>query len=220
MRVALCDDSALFRHGLALLLADSGVEVVAQARDATELHTLVAQTNPDAVILDIRMPPTFTDEGLVAAGQLRSQHPHIGVLVLSTYDETAYASRLVAIGPGGVGYLLKDRVDDADTLRDALTRVANGQTVIDPEVIGRLLVRQRRPDPIDKLTARERDVLGLMAEGHSNSAIARRLHLGEKTVEGHIAALFGKLGLDPAPEANRRVLAVLTWLRSGGRSTS
>ena len=214
MRVVICEDSALFRKGLALLLADLGVDVT-EVSAAAELHARMPAIGPDAVIVDIRMPPTFTDEGLIAAARIRRDHPRVGVLVLSTYAETAYAARLVEIGPTGVGYLLKDRVDDAATVRDALQRVVRGETVIDPEIVSRLLVRHREHDPLDRLTARERDVLTLMAEGRSNAAIARRLRLTDKTVESHIAAVFGKLGLQPATDDNRRVLAVLTWLRAG-----
>ena len=165
------------------------------------------------MILDIRMPPTFTDEGLAAAAQLRGTYPHLGILVLSTYAETAYAVRLLEIG-GGVGYLLKDRVDDAESVRDALDRVARGETVVDPDIVTRLLTRRRATDRLDGLTDRERTVLSQMAEGRSNAAIARHLHLAEKTVESHIATLLSKLHLEPTPHDNRRVLAVLAWMRA------
>lgn len=213
MRVLICDDSALFRRGLALLLTDVGVEVAGETASVEQLHTVVAAGAPDAVVLDIRMPPTFTDEGLTAAARLRATHPGLGVLVLSTYAETAYAVRLLELGPG-VGYLLKDRVDDAGTVRDALERVVRGETVVDSDIVVRLLARRRHTDLLDRLTAREREVLAHMAEGRSNAAIARRLRLAEKTVESHIATLLTKLHLEPAPDDNRRVLAVLTWLRT------
>jgi DNA-binding NarL/FixJ family response regulator len=213
MRIVICDDSALFRRGLALLLADVGVEVVDQARDTAQLYAALPTCAPDAVILDIRMPPTFTDEGLTAAADLRRDHPHLGILVLSTYAETVYAIRLLETGPG-VGYLLKDRVDDATILRDAIERVTRGETVVDPDIVNRLFARRREQKVVDRLTERERHVLALMAEGRSNTAIARTMHLGEKTVESHITAVMTKLDLEPTPDNNRRVLAVLTWMRA------
>jgi DNA-binding NarL/FixJ family response regulator len=209
----ICDDSALFRRGLAMLLTDVGVEVAGETAGVEQLHTAVAAAPPDAVILDIRMPPTFTDEGLAAAARLRAAHPGLGVLVLSTYAETAYAVRLLELG-AGVGYLLKDRVDDAGAVRDALQRVVSGETVVDADIVVRLLARRRHTDLLDRLTAREREVLAQMAEGRSNAAIARHLRLAEKTVESHIATLLTKLQLEPAADDNRRVLAVLTWLRT------
>jgi DNA-binding NarL/FixJ family response regulator len=206
----ICDDSTLFRRGLALLLADVGVDIVGEAADVAQLQTLMVGAAPDAVILDIRMPPTFTDEGLAAAGVLRRAHPDLGVLVLSTYAETAYAIRLLEVGTG-VGYLLKDRVDDAAAVRDALARVARGETVVDPDIVSRLLTRHRHIDRLDRLTDRERTVLAQMAEGRSNAAIARHLRLAEKTIESHIATLH----LEPTPDDNRRVLAVLlAWMRA------
>ncbi|HLL69268.1 MAG TPA: response regulator transcription factor [Micromonosporaceae bacterium] len=213
MRVMICDDSALFRRGLALLLTDVGVDVVGEARDVAHLRALMPTPAPDAVILDIRMPPTFTDEGLAAAAALRHDHPDLGVLVLSTYAETAYAMRLLAIGTG-VGYLLKDRVDDALAVRDAVERVARAETVIDPDIVTRVFAHRRQQQVLDRLTHRERDVLALIAEGRSNTAIARTLRLAEKTVESHIAGVLAKLDLDPTPDDNRRVLAVLTWMRA------
>jgi DNA-binding NarL/FixJ family response regulator len=213
MRIVICDDSALFRRGLALLLADVGVEVVDEVRDTTQLNAQLPVSAPDAVILDIRMPPTFTDEGLTAASHLRRDHPDLGILVLSTYAETAYAIRLLEIG-AGVGYLLKDRVDDATTLRDAIERVAHGETVVDSDIVNRLFARRREQHVLDRLTERERRVLALMAEGRSNAAIARTLNVGEKTVESHIASVMTKLDLEPTPDHNRRVLAVLTWMRA------
>jgi DNA-binding NarL/FixJ family response regulator len=220
MRVVICDDSALFRRGLALLLGHVGVEVVAEARDAAEIRARLDGDlhgdKVDVAILDIRMPPTFTDEGLTAAIELRERFPGLGVLVLSTYAEGTYAARLLEASPRGVGYLLKDRVDDASALRDALERVASGGVAIDPEIVSMLFQRQHQETVLHRLTDREREVLALMAEGRSNAAIARTLFLGTKTVEAHIAAVLTKLGLSPAPDDNRRVLAVLTWLRMGG----
>ena len=215
MRVALADDSALFRRGLATLLEASGVTVTAQVPTGVELVRAVADDPPDAVVLDLRMPPSFTDEGLVTAEQLRARHPSLGVLVLSTYAEVAYAARLLEIGTGHVGYLLKDRVEDSDALRDALARIVAGEAVIDPDIVRRLLGRQRTTTTVDQLTARERDVLRLMAEGRSNQRIGRELYLSPKTVETHIAAVFSKLGLPQSSDDNRRVLAVLTYLRGG-----
>lgn len=212
----ICDDSALFRRGLALLLADVGVEVVDEAAHVAQLSARIAAAKPDTVILDIRLPPTFTDEGLAAAAEIRKAYPTLGVLVLSTYAETAYAMRLLQIGTG-VGYLLKDRVDDAAAVRDAVERVACGETVVDPDIITRLLTRRRHADILDRLTDRERHVLAQMAEGRSNAAIARQLRLAEKTVESHIAALLAKLHLEPTRENNRRVLAVLAWMRAEAR---
>ena len=162
MRVVICDDSSLFRRGLALLLADVGVEIVEATADAGQLMAVTSSAQPDAVVLDIRMPPSFTDEGLTAAGQLRNAHPTLGLLVLSTYAETAYAVRLIQIGTG-VGYLLKDRVDDAQAVRDALERVVRGQTVVDPDIVARLITHHRNTDRLDRLTVRERDVLAHMA---------------------------------------------------------
>jgi DNA-binding NarL/FixJ family response regulator len=213
VRVALADDSALFRRGLAALLEATGVTVTAQLPSGVELVRAVAVDPPDAVVLDLRMPPTFTDEGLVAAEQLRGRHPSLGILVLSTYAEVTYAARLLETGTRHVGYLLKDRVEDSEALRDALVRVVAGESVVDPDIVRRLLGRQRRTAAVDQLTAREREVLGLMAEGRSNQRIGRDLFLSAKTVETHIAAVFAKLGLPPSADDNRRVLAVLTWLR-------
>lgn len=212
MRVALADDSALFRQGLTLLLGAAGVEVTAQARTGQELLARIDNHPPDVVILDIRMPPTFTDEGLQAAEIVRSRHPDVGILVLSTYTETPYAVRLLQACQGKVGYLLKDRVDDAAALLDALTRITAGESVIDPEIVTRLVARPRR-SPLSELTDRERDVLRLMAEGRSNAGIGQALFLSPKTIETHVASVFGKLNLPPASDDNRRVLAVLTWLR-------
>jgi len=214
VRVALADDSALFRRGLARLLSDVEVEVVAEASNGAELIERVSADPPDVVVLDIRMPPTFTDEGLVIAEQLRQQHPEVGVLLLSTYAETTYAARLLAERSAGVGYLLKDQVDDTRTLRDALIRIAAGGCVIEADIVARLFSRQRTTNRLDRLTERECDVLRLMAEGRSNLGIAQKLYLSQKTVEAHAAAIFTKLDLPVAADDNRRVLAVLTWLRA------
>ena len=213
MRVALADDSALFRRGLATLLAASGVEVTAQVPSGAELLVEVAADLPDAVVLDLRMPPAFTDEGLVVAEQLRARFPTLGILVLSTYAEVSYAARLLQSGTRHVGYLLKDRVEDSDALLDALRRIVAGESVVDPDIVSRLLGRSRSTSAVDQLTAREQDVLRAMAEGRSNAAIGKELFLSAKTVETHIAAVFTKLGLPQSSDDNRRVLAVLTYLR-------
>lgn len=218
MRVAVADDSVLFREGLARLLSDGGFDVVGQAANADELLALVGEAppdrRPDVAVVDIRMPPSHTTEGLVAAKTIRAEHPDIGVLVLSQYIETEHAMDLLSDGSGGAGYLLKDRVADIDGFRDAVQRVGEGGSAIDPEVIARLVQRKRAVDPIADLTDRERDVLALMAQGRSNRAIGAALSLSEKTVEAHVRAIFTKLGLLPAPDENRRVLAVLAFLRS------
>ncbi|HET7236730.1 MAG TPA: response regulator transcription factor [Actinomycetota bacterium] len=218
MRVAVADDSVLFREGLARLLSDGGFDVVGQAANADELLALVGEVppdrRPDVAVVDIRMPPSHTTEGLVAAKTIRAEHPDIGVLVLSQYIETEHAMDLLSDGSGGAGYLLKDRVADIDGFRDAVQRVGEGGSAIDPEVIARLVQRKRAVDPIADLTDRERDVLALMAQGRSNRAIGAALSLSEKTVEAHVRAIFTKLGLLPAPDENRRVLAVLAFLRS------
>ena len=214
MRVALADDSALFRRGLAALLDAVGVEVTAQAASGPELVEAVAKDLPDAVILDIRMPPTFHDEGLLTAEHLRAQYSELGILLLSTYAEAAYAARLLRNGARGLGYLLKDRVKDTDALRDVLARLAAGESVIEPDLITQLLASQPSTSALDRLTPREREVLRLMAEGRSNARIGHELFLSAKTVETHIAAVFTKLGLPSSPDDNRRVLAVLTWLHA------
>ncbi len=214
IRIALADDSVLLREGIARLLDEAGFEVVAQAGDATGLLAAVREHHPDVAIVDIRMPPTFTDEGLRAAEAIREEHGSaVGVLVLSQYVETTFALRLVADGSGGMGYLLKDRVDDLEDFSDAVRRIARGGSVIDPEVVAQLVGRRRARVPLDDLTEREREVLGLMAEGRSNQAICDRLFLAPKTVEAHIANIFSKLELLPAPDDHRRVLAVLALLR-------
>ncbi len=214
MRVAIADDSLLFREGLARLLEGSRFEVVAQAADAAELNAAVEANRPDVAIVDIRMPPTHTDEGLVAAIELRAQHPHLGVLVLSHHVETHHAMRLLADNPTRVGYLLKDRITALTDFTDAVTQVGTGGAVIDPDVVAALLGRRRQQDRIASLTPRERDVLALMAQGRTNHAISQRLHLGAKTIESHVASIFTKLDLLPAPDDHRRVLAVLTYLRA------
>lgn len=215
MRVALADDSALFRDGLTMLLDSVGIDVVVQARTGDQLLAAVAAgTTPDVAIVDIRMPPSQTDEGLVAADRLRAGWPHVGILVLSTYAETAYAMRVLDIGEHSMGYLLKDRINDIDTLRDALARIQRGETVMDPDIVQRLIRRQRTTAVLDRLSDREREVLRLMAEGRSNGGIARELYLHTKTVEHYVAAVFSQLGIDGSPDDNKRVLAVLTWLRT------
>jgi DNA-binding NarL/FixJ family response regulator len=214
LRIVLGDDSVLLREGIARLLAESGFEVVAQAGDATTLQVAVREHHPDVVITDIRMPPTHTDEGIRAADAIRAEHgPSIGILVLSQYVETTFALRLVADSSGGMGYLLKDRVEDLDDFADSVRRVARGGSVIDPEVVAQLVGRRRAKVPLDDLTEREREVLALIAEGRSNQAICDRLFLAPKTVEAHIANIFSKLELLPAPDDHRRVLAVLAHLR-------
>jgi DNA-binding NarL/FixJ family response regulator len=213
IRIVLADDAVLLREALATALAASGFEVVGQAVDVPGLLALVERELPDVAVVDVRMPPTHTTEGLEAARRIRADHPRIAILVLSQYVETRYAVDLLRDDPAGVGYLLKERVTRLADLADAVRRVAAGESVIDPEVVGRLLGRQRRHSPLDELTPREREILGLMAEGRSNPAIAERLTLELKTVEGHVRAIFSKLGLEPTIEAHRRVLAVLAYLR-------
>ena len=214
MRVVVADDDLLTRQGIVHLLQQAGIDVVAQAEDAEALLRHVRLARPDAVIVDIRMPPTHTDEGLAAARTIRSDHPDIGVLVLSQYIEPSYALRLLEDQPERVGYLLKERVFDAINLVDALRRLADGETVVDPTIVSRLLGRRRRIDPLADLTARERDVLAQLAEGLSNRAIASRLFVTERTVEAHVTQIFQKLGLDADPDSHRRVLAVLAYLRA------
>lgn len=214
IRVVLADDSVLLREGVARLLTEAGFEVAGQCGTAEALLALIRQTLPDVAVVDIRMPPTQTHEGLVAADAIRSEHAgRVGVLVLSQYVETDFALRLVTDGAGGVGYLLKDRVADVGDFAEAVRRVARGGSVIDPEVVALLVNRRRARGPLDELTEREREVLALMAEGRSNQAICDRLFVTAKTVEAHIASIFSKLGLLPAPDDHRRVLAVLTYLR-------
>jgi DNA-binding NarL/FixJ family response regulator len=213
MRIVIADDAPLIREGVAHLLMENGVEVVDQVGDAESLLASVRALRPDVALVDIRMPPTHTDEGLRAARDIRSQFPEIAVVVLSQHLEPDYALQLVHEKPEKVGYLMKERVGRAEQLLDAMQRVAAGECVVDRAVVDELLARRRRVDPIDELTPREREVLALMAEGRSNQGISRTLWLSPKTVETHIRGAFGKLGIKEAPEDNRRVLAVLAYLR-------
>ena len=214
LRVVIADDSVLLREGLSRLLEESGFEVAGQAGDAEDLLRKVGAHKPDVAVVDVRMPPTHTDEGLRAAHRIRAEHPDTAVLVLSQYVEEAYALELLSESTERTGYLLKDRVADVETFTDAVRRVAGGGSALDPEVVALLLGRRRREDPLESLTAREREVLGLMAEGRSNNAIAAEMTVTERAVEKHVTSIFGKLGLPPAPEDHRRVLAVLAFLRA------
>ena len=214
MRVVLADDTVLLREGVARILDEAGFEVVGQAGNADELMLKVRSYAPDVAIVDIRMPPTHTDEGLRAAQEIREKHPTCGVLVLSQYVEATYAMELLAESAEGVGYLLKDRVSDVNEFADAVRRVGEGGSALDPTIVSQLVGRRRRDDPIDQLTPREREVLGLMAEGRSNSGIAEQLVVTERAVEKHVTSIFSKLRLPAAAEAHRRVLAVLAYLRS------
>ena len=214
LRVVVADDSVLLREGLVRLLEESGFDVVGQAGDAEDLMRKVGAHKPDVAVVDVRMPPTHTDEGLRAAHRIRSEQPTTAVLVLSQYVEEAYALELLSESTERTGYLLKDRVADVDTFTDAVRRVAGGGSALDPEVVALLLGRRRREDPLDALTAREREVLGLMAEGRSNNAIAEALVVTERAVEKHVTSIFSKLDLTPTVEDHRRVLAVLAYLRA------
>lgn len=214
MRVLIAEDSVLLRAGLTRLLVDAGEEVVASVGDADALLEAIGRLEVDLAVVDVRMPPTHTDDGIRAALEIRSRFPSVGILVLSQYVEERYASDLLATDAGGVGYLLKDRVADVGEFVGSARRVAAGDTVLDPEVVGQLLARSRRQEPIARLSAREREVLGLMAEGRSNNAIARQLVVSDGAVEKHVSNIFTKLDLRPAEEDNRRVLAVLRWLES------
>jgi len=210
----------LTREGIVRVLAEAGVEVVGSASDVDGLmHAIVAE-RPECAIVDIRMPPTNTDEGIVAARQIRERYPEIAVLVLSTYVEPGFAMQLLEEHPERSGYLLKDRVADPAVLVDALRRLTEGETVVDPTIVSRLLARRREADPLDELSEREREVLALVAEGLSNVEIGRRLFITERTVEAHVKQIFLKLGIDQAPETNRRVLAVLAYLRSPGSAAA
>jgi DNA-binding NarL/FixJ family response regulator len=214
VRVVIADDSVLLREGIARLLEDVGFEVVAKVADAPSLLKAMEQDRPDIAVVDVRMPPTFSDEGLRAALVIRKQWPEVAVLVLSQYVEERYATELLASDTSGVGYLLKDRVADLDEFVEALRRVAAGGTALDPEVVTQLLARSRRVDPLATLTARERDVMRLMAEGRSNGAIADDLVVSVGAVEKHVANIFLKLDLSPDDQDHRRVLAVLRFLES------
>ena len=214
MRVVVADDNALIREGLAALLADSGIEVVGKCADPDELLAAVRAHEPDAAVVDVRMPPTHTDEGLQAAREIRADHPDTGVLILSQYVEVGLAMKLVAESADGLGYLLKDRVTDVREFTSALRRVAAGGSALDPEVVSQLLARERPDDPVDTLTPREREVLELMAAGSSNQGIAEKLEISVGVVENHVSSIFEKLGLPSARTESRRVLAVLAFLRA------
>ena len=213
MRVVVADDAVILREGLSRLLVEAGFEVVGQAADGGELLEQIEATAPDVAIVDIRMPPSHTDEGLQAAAEIRARHPSVGILVLSQYARPSYAMELLSNGTEGVGYLLKDRVSDLEALASSVRRVGEGGSVLDPSVVAQLVERPRRGrDPLDDLTEREREVLSLMAEGRSNKAIGQRLFITEHTVEKHVKSIFGKLRLPPSADDHRRVLAVLTFL--------
>jgi len=214
MRVVIADDEVLLRDGLDRLLTEAGFDVVGKAGTARELHREVGLARPDVAIIDIKMPPTHTDEGLVAAQGIHASHPEVGVLVLSHYLESHYAMRLIQQHPGGAGYLLKERVSGVGVLADALARVHEGECVVDPTIVSRLLGRARPASALAQLTDREREVLALMAEGRSNKGICEQLFLGPKTVEGHVTHIFTKLGVGDSADDHRRVIAVLTYLRS------
>jgi DNA-binding NarL/FixJ family response regulator len=214
VRVVVADDSVLLREGIVRILADSGFDVVAQAGDAEDLVRKVAAHKPDVAIVDVRMPPTNTDDGLRAAQKIRADFPDCGVLVLSQYIEEGYALELLSENAEGVGYLLKDRVADVERFTESVRRVGEGGSALDPEVVAQLLGRRRREDPLEELSPREREVLELMAEGRSNHAIADAMVVTERAVEKHVTSIFGKLKLPPTAEDHRRVLAVLRYLRA------
>ena len=214
MRVVIADDSVLLREGLVRVVAEGGFEVIDHVGNADELLAAVRRDEPDVAIVDVRMPPTYTDEGARAAREIRERHPDVGVLVLSQVVEPTHALALFTDNAEGFGYLLKDRVVEIDEFLDAIRRVARGGTAIDPEVIAELVGRRRENGPIGELTPREREVLGLMAEGRSNQAISQKLFLSTRTIETHVNSIFLKLGLLPAPDDHRRVLAVLAFLRT------
>ena len=221
MRVVIGEDSVLLREGIARLLGDRGFEVVGQAGDLDGLLATVEATLPDVAIVDIRMPPSFTDEGLVAVDRIRAAHgDRIGILVLSQHLDPRFAMDLVSGGQGGLGYLLKERVAEVEDFADAVRRVGRGGSIVDPEAVRAVVARRTRDDGPDGLTEREREVLELMAEGRTNAAICERLAIGAKTLEARINTIFAKLGLEPTADDNRRVLAVLAWLRETGRTTT
>jgi DNA-binding NarL/FixJ family response regulator len=211
--VILAEDSVLFRKGLARLLEDSEVEIAAEVEDAQALINRIKADQPDVAIVDIRMPPSHTTEGIQAAVQIRSEFPEVGVLVLSQHIETEYAVELLRDTRGRVGYLLKDRVTDPEEVTDAIRRIHEGETVVDSDLVARLLSRRRQSSPLDSLTDREREVLAAMAEGHTNQGIADALYMSPKTVETHTRSIFQKLDLLPGDDYHRRVVAVVTWLR-------
>ena len=220
VRVVVAEDVMLTREGITQVLAGAGIDVAETAGDADGLMRAVERSRPDCAIVDIRMPPTNTDEGIVAALRIRELHPGVGVLVLSQYVEPGFALRLLEEHPERCGYLLKERVSDPAILVDALRRLTEGETVVDPTIVSRLFARRREADPIEELSAREREVLALVAEGLSNAEIGRRLFITERTVEAHVKQVFQKLGIDQTPATNRRVRAVLAFLRSTGRDAS
>ena len=220
MRVVIADDSVLLREGLARVLDEADIDVVAQVGEAEALMAAVRKRRPDVAIVDIRMPPTLTDEGARAAREIRDELPDVGILLLSQVIEPKHALELLSESPAGFGYLLKDRILEIDDFLDAVRVVSKGGTAIDPEVVQHLLGRRRSDGPLGELTPRERDVLRLMAEGRSNSAICGRLFVSQKTVEAHVKSIFLKLGLQPASDDHRRVLAVLAFLRGNGSSSA
>jgi DNA-binding NarL/FixJ family response regulator len=215
MRVVVAEDSTLLREGLVRLLREAGFEVAGQAANGQELLRLVHREVPNVVVVDIRMPPSRTDEGLKAAEEIRCGFPGVGVLILSEYLESQYAMRLIQSASGGIGYLLKERVSDIQTFADAVRRVAEGEFVIDPEIVARLVGRRRSPNPMEELTGRELEILGLMAEGRSNRSISQKLFLSPSTVESHVRNILSKLELEESSEHNRRVMAVISYLRRG-----
>lgn len=214
MRIVIAEDSVLLRAGLTRILIDAGMDVVASVGDADELLTTVARHQPDLAVVDVRMPPTHTDDGLRAALAVRARWPEVAILVLSQYVEETYATELLAGDTAGLGYLLKDRIADVSEFLGAVRRVGDGGTALDPEVVAQLLARSRQRDPLERLTPREAEVLALMAEGRTNPAIARELVISDKAVEKHVGNIFLKLDLPPAGDDHRRVLAVLRWLEA------
>jgi DNA-binding NarL/FixJ family response regulator len=214
MRIVIAEDSVLLQAGLVRFLTESGHEIVEAVGDAIALVDAIETHQPDLAVVDVRMPPTLTDDGLRAALEIRSRWPRVAILVLSQYVEEQYATELISGDTGGIGYLLKDRIAEVGDFQDAVVRVGEGGTVLDPEVVAQILARSRRQDPLARLSPREREVLGLMGEGRSNSAIARALVVSDGAVEKHVSSIFTKLDLPPATNDHRRVLAVLRWLES------